>query len=75
MDSENIDISVADRSTHGPLDPTSEPTTDEFDLFEGNFTSYSQLMSQVTLDLGAGTSNTQYEAPRASLYDTLGPST
>jgi hypothetical protein len=37
--------------------------------------SYSQLMSQMTLDPGVGTSGTQYEAPCASLYDTPGPST
>jgi hypothetical protein len=37
--------------------------------------SYSQLMSQMSLDPGAGTSDTQYDAPRASSYDTPGPST
>jgi hypothetical protein len=37
--------------------------------------SYFQLMSQMTLDLGAGTSGTQYKAPHASSYDTPGPST
>jgi hypothetical protein len=36
---------------------------------------YSQLMSQMSLDPGAGTSGTQYDAPRASSYDTSGPST
>jgi hypothetical protein len=33
MDSEDIDNSTADRSTYDPLDPTLEPTFDEFDLF------------------------------------------
>jgi hypothetical protein len=37
--------------------------------------SYSQLMSLMSLDPGAGTSGTQYDAPRASSYDTPGPST
>jgi hypothetical protein len=37
--------------------------------------SYSQLMSQMSLDPGAGTSGTQYDASRASSYDTPGPST
>jgi hypothetical protein len=37
--------------------------------------SYSQLMSQMSLDPGAGTSGVQYDAPRASSYDTPGPST
>jgi hypothetical protein len=37
--------------------------------------SYSQLISQMSLDPGAGTSGTQYDAPRASLYDTPGLST
>jgi hypothetical protein len=32
-------------------------------------------MSQMSLDPGARTSGTQYDAPRASLYDTLVPST
>jgi hypothetical protein len=36
---------------------------------------YSQLMSQMTLDPGARTSSTQYDAPRASSYDTPGSST
>jgi hypothetical protein len=36
---------------------------------------YSQLKSQMTLDPSAGTSDTQYEAPRASSYDTPSPST
>jgi hypothetical protein len=36
---------------------------------------YSQLMSQMSLDPGAGTSGTQYDAPRASSYDTSGSST
>jgi hypothetical protein len=37
--------------------------------------SYSQFMSQMSLDLGVGTSGTQYDASRASSYDTPGPST
>jgi hypothetical protein len=37
--------------------------------------SYSHLMSQMSLESGAGTSGTQYDAPRASSYDTPGPST
>jgi hypothetical protein len=49
--------------------------TDEFDLFQGDFISYSQLMSQMSLDPGDGTSGTQYDAPRTSPYDTHGPST
>jgi hypothetical protein len=72
-DPEDIDISTADRSTHDPPDPVL--TTDKFDLFHGDFISYSQLMSQMTLDPGAGTSGTQYEAHRASSYDTPGSST
>jgi hypothetical protein len=48
--------------------------TDEFDFFQGDFMSYSQLMSQMSLDPGAGTSSTQYDASRASSYDTPGPS-
>jgi hypothetical protein len=31
---------------------------------------YSQLMSQMSLDPGAGTSGTQYDAPSTLLYDT-----
>jgi hypothetical protein len=73
--SEDIDISIADRPTHGPSNPASEPTTDEFDLFQGDFMSYSQLMSQMSLDPGIGTSGTQYDVPRTSSYDTSGPST
>jgi hypothetical protein len=49
--------------------------TDEFDLFQEDFTLYSQLMSQMTLDPGVGTSGTQYEAPRMSSYDTPDSST
>jgi hypothetical protein len=71
----DIDISATDRPTHGPPDPAPEPTTDEFDLFQGDFISYSQLMSQMSLDLGARTFGTQYDAPHASLYDTPGLST
>jgi hypothetical protein len=37
--------------------------------------SYSQLMSQMSLNPGVRTSGTQYDAPLASSYDTLGPST
>jgi hypothetical protein len=36
---------------------------------------YSLLMSLMSLDPGAGISGTQYDAPRASSYDTPGPST
>jgi hypothetical protein len=43
--------------------------------FHGDFMSYSQLMSQMTLDLSVGTSDTQYEAPRASPYDIPDPFT
>jgi hypothetical protein len=75
MDSEDIDISADDRSISGPPDPAPEPTTDEFDLFQGDSISYSQLMSQMSLDPGAGTSGTRYDALRASSYDTPGPST
>jgi hypothetical protein len=75
MDSEVIDISVTDRPTQDPHDSAPEPTNDEFDLFQGDFTSYSQLISQMTLDPGVVTSGTQYEAPRASSYDTPGLST
>jgi hypothetical protein len=83
MDLEDIDISVADRPTHGPPDPASELTTDEFDLFQGDFISYSQLMSQMSLDPSVRTFGTQYDTPRAlsydiphvSSYDTPGPST
>jgi hypothetical protein len=44
-------------------------------IFQGDFMSYSQLMSQMSLDPGAGTSDTQYDSPRASSYDTPGPPT
>jgi hypothetical protein len=64
MNPEDIDISADDRPMGGPPDPTPEPTTDEFDLFQGDFMSYSQLMSQMSLDLGAGTSGTQYCSAR-----------
>jgi hypothetical protein len=37
--------------------------------------SYSQLMSQMSLDPGVETSGTQYNAPPALSYDTPGPST
>jgi hypothetical protein len=74
MDSKDIDISAADRPTHDPPDPTSEPTTDELDLFQGDFMSYSELMGQMILDPGVGTISIQYEAPRASSYDTPGSS-
>jgi hypothetical protein len=49
--------------------------TDDFDIFQGDVMLYSQLISQMTLNLSVGTSGTQYEAPRASSYDTSGPST
>jgi hypothetical protein len=75
MVSEGIDISADDRPMSGPPNPASEPTTDEFDLFQGDFMSYSQLMSQMSLDPGVETSSTQYDAPRASSYHTPGPST
>jgi hypothetical protein len=75
MDSEDIDISVDDSSTDGPPVPMPEPMTDDFDIFQGDFISYSQLMSQMTLDPDAGTFGTQYEAPRALSYDTPGSST
>jgi hypothetical protein len=39
------------------------------------FMSYSQLMSQMSLDPGVGTFSTQYDAPHASSYDTPCPST
>jgi hypothetical protein len=50
--------------------PGAGAETDEYDLFQGDFISYSQLMSQMNLDSGARTSGTQYDAPRASSYDT-----
>jgi hypothetical protein len=75
MDPEDIDFFADNRSISGPPDPALEPTTDEFDLFQGDFISYSQLMSQMSLDSCAGTSGTQYDAPPASSYDTPGPST
>jgi hypothetical protein len=75
MDPEDIDISAADHPTHDPPDPALEATTDEFNLFQDDFILYYQLMSQMSLDSGAGISGTQYDAPRASSYDTLGPST
>jgi hypothetical protein len=37
--------------------------------------SYTQLMSQMSLGPGAGTSGTQYDDPHTSSYDTHGPST
>jgi hypothetical protein len=40
--------------------------TDVFDLFQEDFTSYSELMSQMSFDPGVGTFSTQYDAPRAS---------
>jgi hypothetical protein len=33
MDPDDIDISIAECPTHGLLNPTPEPTTDEFNLF------------------------------------------
>jgi hypothetical protein len=56
MDSENIDIFVVDILTDDPPDSAPEPTTDDFDIFQGDFTSYSQLMSQMTLDPSVDTS-------------------
>jgi hypothetical protein len=75
MDPEDIDISTVEPPTDGLPDPAPEPMTDDFDLFHGEFTSYSQLMSKMTIDSGADISGTQYETPRASSYDTPGPST
>jgi hypothetical protein len=75
MDPEDIDISADDRPISGPPDPAPEPTTDEFDLFPEDFMLYSRLISQMSLDSGVGTSGTQYDALRASSYDTPGPST
>jgi hypothetical protein len=74
-DPENIDISTADHPTHCPPDPTLEPMTDEFDLFQGDFISYTQRMSQMSIDPGDGTSSIQYDDPRVSSYDTHSPST
>jgi hypothetical protein len=37
--------------------------------------SYSQLMSQMSLDPGVGTSGTQYDSSRVSSYDTPSPFT
>jgi hypothetical protein len=37
--------------------------------------SYSQLMSQMSIDPSVSTSGTQYDPPRVSSYHTLGPST
>jgi hypothetical protein len=37
--------------------------------FHDDFMSYSQLMSQMTLDPSVGASSTQYEAPHTSPYD------
>jgi hypothetical protein len=37
--------------------------------------SYSQIMSQMRINLTVGTSSIQYEAPRASSYDTPDSST
>jgi hypothetical protein len=75
MDPEDIDISADDRPISGTPNPRPEPTTDEFDFFQGDFMSYSQLMSQMSLDPGAGTFGTQYDALRASSYDTPSMST
>jgi hypothetical protein len=57
------------------MESTPEPTIDDFNLFQRDFTLYSKLMSQMALDSGAGTSDIQYEVPRASSYDIPGPST
>jgi hypothetical protein len=75
MNLEDIDIFIDDPPTNGPSNPTSEPTTDDFDIFQGDIISYSQLMSQMTLDPSADTFGTQYEDPRASSYDTPDPFT
>jgi hypothetical protein len=56
--SEDIDIYVVDPPTNGPPVPTPELTTDDFDIFQGVFTSYSQQMNQMTLDQSIGTSGT-----------------
>jgi hypothetical protein len=73
MDPEDIDISAADSLTDGPPDPTPEPMTDDFNIFQEDFMSYSQLMGQMTLDPSVGTSCT--EAHHTLSYDALGPST
>jgi hypothetical protein len=72
MDPEDIDISADDRPMGGPPNSVPEPTTDEFDLFQKDFMSYSQLMRQMSLDPDAGTSGTQYDAPLASFSEETG---
>jgi hypothetical protein len=52
---EDIDIFVDDPPNDCPPDPASEPMIDDFDIFQRNIMSYSQLMSQMTLNLSVGT--------------------
>jgi hypothetical protein len=72
---EDIDIFTDDPLIDGLPDTVSEPTTNDFDIFQVDVLSYFQLMSQMTLNLSVGSFGTQYEDSRTSSYDTLGPST
>jgi hypothetical protein len=58
MNSEDIDISPDDPPTDDPPNPTSEPMTGDFDIFQEDVMSYFHLMSQMTLDPNVGTSGT-----------------
>jgi hypothetical protein len=63
MNSEDIDVIAEDPPTDDPLGPVPKPTTDDYDIFQGDVMLYSQLMIQMSID------------PCASLYHISGPST
>jgi hypothetical protein len=58
MNSKNIDIFVDDSPTDDPPSLVLELMTDDFDIFQRDVMSYSQVMSQMTLDPSADTSGT-----------------
>jgi hypothetical protein len=66
MNLEDIDITADDPQTDDPPDSVREPMTDDYDIFQGDVMSYSQLMSQMSIDSSTDTSSTQYEPTRAS---------
>jgi hypothetical protein len=66
--SEDIDVTIDDPPTDGLPDPIPKPMTDDYDIFQGDIISYSQLMSQMSIDPSVGTFNTQYEPPCMSSY-------
>jgi hypothetical protein len=58
MNSKNIEIFVDDSPTDDPPSLMLELMTDDFDIFQRDVMSYSQVMSQMTLDPSADTSGT-----------------